>query len=151
MISLTSFSELELMIGNMYGEARMQEGDLSDDIREWLAIGNVVKNRMTSPRFPNTFKAVILQPKQFSWTNFSDPSRDMVIGFLTSKQPARIYQRMAQYSKDIINGDCVDFSNGALYYVAEWLYIKPTGEKASWIDKMIITAVWSGHVFLTEK
>lgn len=151
MSDLSKFTELELMIGNMFGEARRQEGDLSDDIREWLAIGNVVKNRVLSPKFPNDYKSVILQPEQFSWTNINDPSRDNVIEFLNMKFPARLYQRMRQYSLDILNGDSIDFSYGALYYVAEWLYIKPEGEKASWIDKMIITAVWGGHIFLKEK
>ena len=51
MNTLTGFTELELMIGNMYGEARLIEGDLSDDIREYLAIGCVVMNRANSTGF----------------------------------------------------------------------------------------------------
>jgi len=94
MNTLSGFTELELMIGNMYGEARLIEGDLSDDIREYMAIGGVVMNRANSPGFPSTVKGVILAPKQFSWTNAGDPSRDKVIAFLTTKQPSETYQRL---------------------------------------------------------
>lgn len=146
MKELSSFNELELMQGNMYGEARLMEGDLSDDIREYLAIGCVVMNRVNSPKFPNTIKGVILAPKQFSWTNAGDPSRDKVIAFLSSGQPSETYQRLKTYARAIIDGNAEDFSKGADHYVARWLYERE--KKQAWISKMKITAIYGGHVFL---
>lgn len=136
------------MIGNMYGEARLIEGDLSDDINEYIAIGNVVMNRVSSPRFPNTIKDVILQVKQFSWTNTGDPSREKVISFLENKQPSETYRRMKIYAEAVMEGKTKDNSYGADHYVARWLYEKE--RKQSWISKMQITSVWGGHVFLKQ-
>lgn len=146
MSNLSGFTELELMIGNMYGEARLVEGDLSDDIREYLAIGCVVMNRVKSSGFPSTIKGVILAPKQFSWTNAGDPSRDKVIAFLSTKQPSETYQRLKTYAQAIIDGNAEDFSKGADHYVARWLYERE--KKQAWINKMKITAIYGGHVFL---
>ena len=41
----------------------------SDQPHEWPAIGWTVRNRVLSPRYPNDYEAVILQPKQFSYFN----------------------------------------------------------------------------------
>lgn len=146
MKSLNEFSELELMIGNLFGEARSIEGDVSDDIREYLAIGGCVMNRVNSKRFPNTIKEVILAHKQFSWTNAGDPSRDKVISFLETKQPHTMYNRLKIFAEAVIERRSVDFSYGADHYVARWLYEKT--DKQRWITEMQITGVWGGHVFL---
>ena len=147
-VNLRKFSELEIMIGNMYGEARLVEGDKSDDIREYLAIGNVVLNRTKSSRWPNTPKDVMLQRNQFSWTNEGDPSRLKVIGFLNQKSPAPLYRRLRIYAEAILSGRTVDFSNGANHYVAMWLYERES--KQSWISRMMITAAYGGHIFLKQ-
>ena len=133
----------------MYGEARLIEGDLSDDDREYLAIGCVVRNRMNSPKFPDTYKDVILQHKQFSWTNSGDPSREKVIDFLSNGKSSKIYKRMKSWAKAIMKDKAIDFSGGADHYVARWLYEREN--KQAWIADMKITAVWGGHVFLRSK
>lgn len=145
MIDFHKFSDLELMIGNFFGEARMLESGWSDDVREYLAIGGAVMNRTKSPRWGNTPKAVILQPYQFSWTNQGDPSRKAVHDFLVN-QPNPRYRQLRIYAESVIEGRCEDFSNGADHYVALWLYEREN--KQSWIKQKTITAVWGGHIFL---
>ena len=148
-MDLHRFTIEELMIGNMYGEARMIEGDMVEDDREYLAIGCVVRNRVLSLRFPNSYHEVILQRRQFSWANEGDPNRSMVIEFLMNGKDTKTYKRMKAWAKAIIENKTTDFSNGADHYVAQWLYEKE--EKQHWIDDMKITAVWGGHVFLRSK
>lgn len=145
---LAKFSDIELMIGNMYGEARFIEGDVSDDVREYICIGCVVINRVNDPRWPNTVKEVILQRKQFSWTNPGDPSRDKVIAFLTTGKETKTYKQLKIYAQAILDNRVIDFSHGAQYYVARWLYERE--QKQDWIDTLKITAIYGGHVFLWE-
>lgn len=147
-MSLNEFNALELMIGNMYGEARMVEGDLIDDVREYIAIGNVVMNRVKDKRWPDTVKEVILQWKQFSWTNAGDPSRQAVINFLKSESNTKRYRRLEAYAEKILEGKTVDLSLGSCFYVAEWYYIKE--KKQKWIDEKVIAAAYGGHIFLRD-
>lgn len=147
-MNFQQFSDMELMIGNMYGEARLVESGWSDDVREYLAIGGAVMNRTKSPRWGNTPKVVILQPYQFSWTNQGDPSRKAVYDFLINKPEPR-YRQMKMYAEAVLEGRCIDFSNGADHYVALWLYERES--KQAWIKKMEIKAIWGGHIFLKDK
>lgn len=147
MIDFYKFSDLELMIANMYGEARMIEAGWSDDVREYLAIGGTVMNRTKSPRWPNTPKTVILQRRQFSWTNEGDPSRKVVYDFLVNKPEPR-YRQLKMYAEAVLEGRSVDFSNGADHYVALFLYERE--QKQSWIKRMNIRVIWGGHIFLKD-
>ena len=147
-MKLQNFNDLELMVGNCYGEARMVEGDWVSDIKEYLAIGCTVMNRVKSQRWGGTPKSVILQPKQFSWTNDGDPSKDAVLHFLSTKQPNKLYMDLTIYMKSVLSGKCIDFSNGANHYVALWLYEKENKQK--WIENMTIVEAYGGHIFLTD-
>lgn len=147
-MKLEDFGDLELMIGNCYGEARLQEGDWSEEIKEYLAIGCTVMNRVKSQRWGGTPKSVILQHKQFSWTNANDPSREKVLYFLQNKVPNNLYNDLKVYMTSVLNGKCIDFSNGANHYVAMWLYEKE--KKQKWIEDMTIVASYGGHIFLDD-
>lgn len=55
--------DFQLLVANcVYETASASE-------EEKIAVVHVVLNRVTDRRFPNNIKAVVLQKKQFSWTN----------------------------------------------------------------------------------
>lgn len=145
-----NFSELELMIGLWYGEARIVEDSMMEEIREYLAIGNVVLNRIKLGRWGKSPRSVILAPNQFSCFNENDPNVERIYQFLTWKSPSDVYNRLKIYATQLLAGKTRDFSELATHYVARWLYEKPSTLNHSWIPKMKITAIWGGHVFLKE-
>lgn len=145
---LYNFSPPELLTGLLYGEARLREGDISDDIREWLAIAWVVRNRVYSPVFPSSWVDVMLQPKQFSCFNEKDPNLPQIISFLERKN-GYFWNKMYPVALSVYRGMSVDFSNGADHYVAVWLWFELSD--AHWAKNMEIRALWGGHVFLRPK
>ena len=143
------FNSTELVAGLCYGEARLVEDSILDDIKEYIAIGNVVENRVKAGRFPNDVYGVILQPKQFSCFNITDPNRKLIYEFLSTKQPSNQYSRLMVFAYATSWRLTVDFSNGATHYVARWFY--ETVKESHWCRMMIITACYGGHIFLKEK
>lgn len=148
MIDWHRFTEREIMAGNFFGEARMQEGTVSEDRREWIAIGNVVLNRAASNRWSaNTPKSVILQRNQFSWTRQNDPSASKVFKFLSRPGIDRYYYKMMLVADAVLAGRTLDLTYGADHYVATWLY----DSKRGWWRDMTIADVIGGHVFLISR
>lgn len=145
----TEASDKEVMMAQMYGEARLVEDSIMDEIREYLGIGYVVMNRVTLPRFPKTIKTVILQPKQFSCFNPGDLNRAEMLRFLREKTPAHLYNRTKILAEAVITGRTRDFSGGADHYVARWFY--ESCSPSHWCRHMKITECWGGHLFLKEK
>lgn len=145
MIHWRKYSELEIMTGNVYGEARLKEGSVGEDVNEWIAIGNVVMNRAKHPhKWASNPKDVILQPLQFSWTRQRDPNSKFVKNFIVEK--ADKYKQMSLYMDAVLKGRTRDVSYGADHYVALWLY---EGKNGWWRD-MQVTTVFGGHIFLKE-
>ena len=48
-------------------------------VSEQMVIAQVIKNRVLSERYPDTYKAVVLQPHQFSGLRASDPQYKTVM------------------------------------------------------------------------
>lgn len=55
--------DLMALAACIYFESRGE----SVDCQRW--VGHVVKNRVTSPKFPDSIPLVVFQPYQFSWAN----------------------------------------------------------------------------------
>jgi len=142
------FTQQQLMAGNFYGEGRFVESTLVGEVQEWLAIGETVMNRYHSNRWPQSIKGVILEKAQFSWLNDGDPSNEATWSFLKNQSPPATYKTMMLYANTVITGKCIDFSNGANHYVAEWFYRK--APKDHWCYDMEIKAAWGGHIFLSD-
>ena len=144
--AFNEFSEEVLMTGLMYGEARMTENSEVDELREYIAIGQVVLNRVHSQRYPRSVKEVILQPLQFTCFNENDPNSDKIWVFLKNQSPAKLYERMMLCSTLVINGLAADLVKGATNYVSTTFYRKaPAGH---WCKKMKPVLRVGGHVFL---
>ncbi len=149
MARFRDMSEQELMAGLLYGEGRQVEDTRSDEIKEFLAIGCTVMNRIKSHRWPNTVRRVILQRNQFSCFNANDPNRERIRLFLTRKHPQKLYDTLMNYSAAVLDGRCVDFSEKANHYAAGWFVQKKYGTN-HWVQKMKIVALYGGHVFFTD-
>lgn len=63
----------------IYGEAR------GESIETMFAVGWVIRNRLQVRRHGNTYKDVVLQPKQFSCWNEGDPNYKVMEGMLEGK------------------------------------------------------------------
>jgi len=143
-IRLKQYKDVDLMIGLFHGEARQIEDTKFDEIKEYLAIGNTVMNRVTSPGWRDTPRGVILQPNQFSCYNPGDPSYKSILKFL--KEKGVFYRRLKIYASKVLEWRCEDFSKGANHYVAVWFY--ETTKSTHWCRQMKITAIYGGHIFL---
>ena len=58
----------------IYGEAR------GENVETMLVVGWVIRNRLHSKYYDNTYKDVVLQPKQFSCWNKDDPNYKVIKG-----------------------------------------------------------------------
>lgn len=148
-IDFTKYTDKELMVGLWYGEARLIEFSLIEDIREILAIGHTVLNRINLPQYPKSVQGVILQGNQFSCFNPGDPNASKIKTFLDMKYPSETYKQYSVYAESLLKGLTRDFSGGADHYCARWFYeqAKPT----HWCRIMKITDIHGGHIFLKEQ
>lgn len=75
-----------------------------------LAVGQVIENRVSDARWPDTYEAVITQPWQFSAFNASDPN--------SSKWPAATSWawRLCWSAANRVLSEAQDFANGANHY-----------------------------------
>jgi spore germination cell wall hydrolase CwlJ-like protein len=141
------FSDLQLMAGLFFGEARRVEDSELDELKEFTAIGQVVMNRLNSARWPSTVYGVILQPKQFSCFNENDPNNEMIWLFLANELPKKLYARAIACATFVLNRMAKDYAQGADHYVAQWFYEQKIGTN-HWCQNMDITAHYGGHIFL---
>jgi spore germination cell wall hydrolase CwlJ-like protein len=121
---------------NLYHEAKNQS------FAGMVAVGNVVMNRVASPKFPNTVCGVIKQGGerrrhrcQFSW--YCDGKPDKPYNKL-------LYDRSEEIARLILNGAINDITDGALYYHAT--YVSPR-----WAKKFKRTVRIDDHIFYKPK
>lgn len=113
-------TELDLLARIIYGEAR------GESYKGQVAVGAVVMNRVVSPKFPNTVKGVIEQPRAFTAVQdgqyFMTPNKEAYMAAL-----------------DAVRG--FDPTNGALYY------FNPDTATSSWIWSRKQTSKIGRHIF----
>ena len=63
----------------IYGEAR------GENVETMLAVGWVIRNRLTAKRYGDTYKDVVLQRKQFSCWNENDPNYKVIKGTIKGR------------------------------------------------------------------
>ena len=102
--------EIRLFALNIYHEAQ-GEGELG-----WIAVGNVMRNRERSPRYPNTVQGVVEQQNrrgcQFSW--YCDGRFDAVA---TRDVKSGLWDRIYKLSEEMLLEDLYrDTTNGSLHY-----------------------------------
>ena len=110
---------------NIYHESR-GESNLGQ-----IAVAHVERNRVESPKYPNTVCEVVWQPKQFSWTHDgrSDEPKDRK-AFVKA-----VWLHLIANMKN-------DITDGALYFYA---HKKVT---PSWASEKEVVALIGNHTFL---
>ena len=108
-----------------------------------IAVGCVIRNRVKSSRWPDTYKEVILQPHQFSGVGSFLWDRFIQNKLLTPEQ-RRIKLECFKIAEDIITGRQPDITGGATHYY------NPRLASPSWAKKMKITRRIGNHIFLKE-
>ena len=108
---LIAWSELELLAGLIYGEAR------SETWSGKIGVGLTVANRVKHPGYWNwgtNWRRVILCPKQFSCFNQADPNLKALIG--AKKTKGADWQECMMVAEQIYLGRVNDFVGGPTHY-----------------------------------
>ncbi len=121
--------DVHYMALTMYHEARNQS-----EIGR-IAVGFVILNRVQSSNFPKTIKQVVLQSKQFSWTN------------TTKSEPkdSDIWEECKQISESLLlNEYKKDPTNGSTHYCT-------VTNKNQWKNTMKKVVQIDNHIFYKEE
>ena len=107
------------------------------------AVGLVVINRVKSSIFPNTPCKVTRQAK---YKNYLPILHKCHFSYYCDGKPEKIYNKKALHKAktiayQILNNELQDFTNGSLYYHAN--YIK----KPKWTQKMQVMLIVEKHIF----
>lgn len=98
-----------------------------------LAVANVLNNRVKDPRWPNSMRDVVLQPKQFSSFNAGDPNSTQF------PEDNKVWWDCLEVVEQVLNF-FDDPTKGANHY--HTLDVNP-----SWADPAKITLIVGNHVF----
>lgn len=124
-------SEFQCLTEALYFEAR------GETVKGQFAVAEVIRNRVKSSRFPNTYCGVINQGTgkkhqcQFSYTCDGYPE--------VVAEPAA-FARVAKVARATIDGKSPDITNGATFY-------HTTAVRPSWSRKFTNTAKFGVHLF----
>lgn len=124
-------SEFQCLTEALYFEAR------GETVKGQFAVAEVIRNRVKSTRFPNSYCGVINQGTgkkhqcQFSYTCDGYPE--------VVAEPAA-FARVAKVARATIDGKSPDITNGATFY-------HTTAVRPSWSRKFTNTARFGVHLF----
>lgn len=127
----TGSSEFKCLAEALYFEAR------GETVKGQFAVAEVIRNRVKSSRFPNSYCGVINQGTgkkhrcQFSYT--CDGKPEIV------SEPAA-YARVAKVARATLDGKSPDITKGATFY-------HTTAVRPSWSRKFTNTARFGVHLF----
>lgn len=127
----TGSSEFKCLAEALYFEAR------GETVRGQFAVAEVIRNRVKSKRFPNSYCGVINQGTgrkyQCQFTYTCDGRPEVV------SEPAA-YARVAKVARAAIDGKSPDITDGATFY-------HTTAVRPSWSRKFTRTARFGVHLF----
>lgn len=139
----------DIMARTLYGEAR-SEGRAGIE-----AVASVIMNRVRSPRFPSTPKAVCLQNGtlksgkviyQFSAWNAGDPQRQ-IMERLDPASPNKLFQLCLDVAGEAVAGRLPDRVGGADHYWADYIQT-PYWAQPSVSPSLVRTAKIGRHIFV---
>lgn len=82
------------------------------------AVASVIANRRRSPRWPNDWRGVCLQPWQFSCWNLGDPNRTLAVNVTLDNLA---FQRAWSIAGDAVLGRLADVTGGATHYHSRFI------------------------------
>ena len=135
---LASLNDRTILALTLFGETR------GEPIDGQIAVACVIRNRVQDRRWPNDYRDVCLQPKQFSCWNDGDPTQPAVI---QAAQEARngqhtpVMLQLLWIAQGIDDGFVLDQVRGANHYHSDAI------ATPAWAASMILTAKKGRHVF----
>jgi spore germination cell wall hydrolase CwlJ-like protein len=138
--NLESLSDEALLTACLWAEARgePEEGQ--------QAVCNVILNRVRKGMAAD-LRAVILKPRQFSWTDPNDPNFPKV--FTAANDAPQSWTRALRIAKRALAGTLDDLSKDADHYLNVELTRKLRGGTLpSWVDLDKVTVKIGNHTFL---
>lgn len=119
----------ECMAKNIYFESR------GEVIEGQIAVAHVTANRVKHENWPNTICEVVYQDKQFSWTH---QIKDQ------TPKDQKLWEQALVIARDVMIGNTVDPSDGAVFYHANWVNPNWASEESTKVSKII-----GAHIFYT--
>jgi len=119
--------DLECLALNIYHESR------GETVEGQIGVAFVTLNRVEHDNWPDSICDVVYQEKQFSWTHVVKDHTPY------ERKPYREAQAIA---RDVIIGNVVDPSKGAVFYHARWV-------NPSWTSYVEVSKVIGNHIFYT--
>lgn len=142
-MSLQDFSTIDLLTACIWAEAR------GEPIIGKVGVCNVVWNRKIAGG--KTIQEIILAPKQFSWTNTSDPNYQSVLDRISGVVPFGLQWRSSATIAQLSFEGCLkDVTGGANHYLNIELTreLRKDGSLPAWVDETKITVKLGNHTFL---
>lgn len=102
-----------------------------------VAVAQVIMNRVHSPKYPNSIKEVVWQPKQFSYTH--DGKHERMLDQVAKAKAYDVAHFVLNY------GQFFDSMEGSDHYYAHKL------ANPVWKDKMVFVAQIGNHSFYRSK
>lgn len=130
--------DIDALARTLYGEAR-GEGVAGMQAIAWVVVNRV---RRGAPRFKDTVLGVVMQPKQFSCWNQSDPN-SRLCARVSEEDP--IFSLAVYAAASVLSGEVRDMVGGADHYHATWMRPYP-----AWAASMKQTKVIGQHVFYKD-
>jgi spore germination cell wall hydrolase CwlJ-like protein len=121
-------AKVETLALNIYHEAR------GEGHRGMQMVGEVVLNRVSSKKFPNTICGVIQAPGQFSWYHDGKPD--------TPRERGK-WNDSLELAKELIDGDIQPIANGATHF----LNPNAVRNMPPWSRVFPVVAQAGGHTF----
>ena len=130
--------ELDLVTATIFGEAR------GEPIEGKVAVGCVIRNRVLDPRWPLTYKEVVLQPKQFScWNNYdSNYGSTLRATVPTLSWQDMAWQECRLVAHGIIYDRLMDNTKGSNHYHSSKIAKLP-----KWAEGSEVMKQYGGHLF----
>lgn len=132
--------DIEYMAKTIYAEAR------GESTEGKIAVGEVIRNRLLSSRWPSSVKEVVLQPYQFSAWNEGDPNRK----FLSQDINQTKFVEYIDIAREVLSRHYDKHANGADHYlnIDATRRLRKNRDLPSWVEKLEERAKIGKHTFL---
>lgn len=128
--------DLDIFARTLYGEARGEYA--KNGLAAFIAVGNVITNRLKRGKYGTTLTEVCLKPWQFSCWNKEDPNRSLIQEEGLNENP--LFKGCQKVAQMLAEGRWPDLTRNSDHYHA--LSCNP-----SWARKTKIKLRLGNHIF----
>ena len=84
--------------------------------RGMLMVGEVIRNRVESNRYPDSYCEVVVQPWQFSAWNTGNPSGEQTVRAFMKVKPSNSVLASIKAAQDVMSGESQILDSRSMYY-----------------------------------